>query len=402
MKYLSILFIVSMTFSSVFAQSGKYLTAYNNFNTYMQSQKEDVDALREAYTNIEAAAQHENTTENAKTWYYRGLINQALSEDEKTKLDYPNALFDATDSYIKALSMEDKKFRDEKTADIQLRNMSINLYNKGVSLYGVNEFEKAFDAFMKVEDIYKYYESIGEPESINTYENSVFNAALCAVNLKNNDESIKLLNQLIEMEYDNAGIYTTLSNVYKGMDDLEQAKVVLGKGTERYPDNVGLIIEELNILLAEGKEGESIDKLKKAIDLDPKNVSLYLVLGTAYDKIGDPEMAKATYEKAIEVNPKSYEAYNNLAAYYINKGAEVHKELNENIDNLSDSKYQEMTAKVDKLYGEALPYLEKAHEINPDDVQIMDSLKKIYAKLGMYADPKYKELKKKMDAAGVK
>ncbi|MEX2590877.1 MAG: tetratricopeptide repeat protein, partial [Chitinophagales bacterium] len=376
-----------------------YLTAYNNFNTYMQSEKEDIDALREAYIDINEAAQHENTRENGKTWYYRGLINQALSENEKTQLDYPNALYDATDSYIKALTLDDRRFRDEKGADVQLRTMSIILYNKGVALYEVNDFEKAYKAFIKVEDIYNYYKEKGEPEAIETYENSIFNAALCAVQSNKTDEAIKLLNKLIEMEYNNAGIYSTLATVYKSQGDMEAAKATLAKGTERYPENVGLIIDELNIMLAEGKEGESIEKLQKAIKLDPENVSLYLVLGTAYDKIGDSEKAKETYEKAIEVNPNSYEAYNNLAAYYINKGAEVHEELNKKMNELSDAKYKEMTKQVDDLYSEALPYLEKAHKIQPDDMKIMDSLKKIYAKLGMYNTEEYKVLKKKMDAA---
>lgn len=397
MRFLSVLvFILSL--STAMAQSGKYLTAFNNFNTYMQGNKEDVDALREAYVNINEAAQHENTMENAKTWYYRGLINQALAENAKTEVEFPDALFDATDSYIKALSMEDRKFRDEKTADIQLRNLSIMLYNKGVGLYEVSAFDKAYKTFVKVEDIYNYYNKIGEPEAISTYENSIFNAALCAMNTKSMGDAKKLLNQLIVMNYDNAGIYSSLSNVYKQEDNMVEAKAALAKGIERYPENVGLIIDELNILLSEGKEAESIEKLQKAIQLDPENVSLYLVLGTAYDKIGDSEKAKETYEKAIEINPKSYEAYNNLAAYYIGKGAKVHEKLNEQMHKLSDAEYNKMDKQVEDLYAEALPYLEKAHELQPEDLKIMDSLKKIYAKLGMYDSEKYKALKKKMDS----
>ncbi len=46
----------------------------------------------------------------------------------------------------------------------------------------------------------------------------------------------------------------------------------------------------------------------------------------------------------------------------------------------AEAEYKKMETKRNELYIAALPYFEKAHQINPDDVPIIQSLKEIYAK----------------------
>ena len=48
------------------------------------------------------------------------------------------------------------------------------------------------------------------------------------------------------------------------------------------------------------------------------------------------------------------------------------------------------------VYAKALPYMEKAHEINPEDVYAMRSLQELYYRLKQ--TDKYNEIKAKLDA----
>ena len=60
----------------------------------------------------------------------------------------------------------------------------------------------------------------------------------------------------------------------------------------------------------QGKHGEAIQFFSKAVDLDPKNASLLLDLGTAYMASGDLAKGRELQAKALEMNPKLLEERN--------------------------------------------------------------------------------------------
>jgi hypothetical protein len=86
------------------------------------------------------------------------------------------------------------------------------------------------------------------------------------------------------------------------------------------------------------------------------------------------------YNRAIEVNPKSINSYINLAAVYVNKAKEVNIEMNKLGNSAADiKKYDEMKGQIKTLYVQAKPYLEKAKEIDPNEVQVTRTLTQINA-----------------------
>ena len=126
--------------------------------------------------------------------------------------------------------------------------------------------------------------------------------------------------------------------------------------------------------------------MEKAIELEPDNAQLYYAKGAAYGHLKDPDNARLAYEKAIEVDPKHYDAYNNLGAIFYNKAIELNLQMNELgfISSADQKKYGELETQRDDLYNKALPYFEKAYEIKNDQVEIIQALKEIYAKMGNY------------------
>ncbi len=98
--------------------------------------------------------------------------------------------------------------------------------------------------------------------------------------------------------------------------------------------------------------------------------------------MGDIPKATSAYENAILINPDYFEANYNLGALYVNQAADILDKANDlPLDAVKE--YDTQKAMADEMLKKSLPYLEKALELTPDDVNTMVSLKEIYTRLGM-------------------
>ncbi|GIV32668.1 MAG: hypothetical protein KatS3mg031_0203 [Chitinophagales bacterium] len=374
--------------STAIAQSNKYQTAYFKVEEYKASEFKDTDALLGALEAINETVKNESAAQKPKTWYYKGLINHLIYENEAIASQHPDALFEASQGYQKALSITEKKFPEAEICKSNLYNLALQIQNKGAQLYNAGDYDNAYRHFMEVRAIKKFLDGIGYEKKLDDAD-ATYNSVLCLWRLNKKEEAKKMLHELIDINYDSPAIYQILASFYAEDGNHTEALKVLEKGIKRYPENVNLLIDELNIYIKEGRETEAISKLEKAAELDPNNAQIYYVLGAAYDKAGKKEQAEAAYKKCIELDPENYSAYNNLGAIYYNEGIEINKEMMENT-KLTDKQYKELTAKRNDLYRKAMPYFEKAYQIKSDDLGIIQALKEVYAKLEMY------DLSKKM------
>jgi len=62
---------------------------------------------------------------------------------------------------------------------------------------------------------------------------------------------------------------------------------------------------------------KAIDDCSKAIELDPKNADAYNNRGNAYASLGEYQKAIDDCSKAIELDPKNADAYNNRGNAYV-------------------------------------------------------------------------------------
>jgi tetratricopeptide (TPR) repeat protein len=173
--------------------------------------------------------------------------------------------------------------------------------------------------------------------------------------------------------------------------DTVKAMATVKKGREMFPDNYNMIIAETNLYLAMGKTKEAQENLKLAIEKDPKNSNLYFAVGANYDQIAnDPKSkpeeieaamveAEKNYLKAIEIKPEYFDAIYNIGAMYFNDGVRIF-EYAAKID-INDTKgYKDAQEKYDARWKQALPYLEKALLLVPDDQSTLLSLKQLYTR----------------------
>lgn len=371
MKKLLVLFAVLVYASSgAFAQKVKVQTAFNYYK---------YDELDKARTAIDEAIANESTMGMAKTWYYRGLIYQKMHKHPKFGGLDPQALVKAYESYKKALEIEPKyEFQEE----IQ-QNMSVignGLFGSGVENFNAKKYDMALIDFENVL-------SITPDDTLAT-----LNAAYSAERSGNKEKAKTYYNKLITMRYKEPKIYIFLGNLYKSESDSAKALSTIQAGRTAFPADNSLVIEELNMYLYSGKDKEALESLNLAIQGDPANANLHFAQGTVYDKVNKKDLAATSYKKAIELKPDYFDAYYNLGAMYFNEAAEMANKAN---DLKSNAEYGKAKEKFDARFKEAMPFLEKALELNPTDTNTMVSLKQLYARINETA--KYEAIKNKLE-----
>jgi tetratricopeptide (TPR) repeat protein len=366
MKKTAIFLMVLMVGGMTFGQNSKVVSAYN----YLRNLQ-----LKEAKEAIDPAVEHPKTMSDAKAWFYRGNVYLAImmSEDPEVRALAENALSVAEESYNKALELDDK---DRYKAEIieRIPFMAEQYYNQGVQLYNVQEFDKAMQSFIKARETNA---RVGREDSL-----ALFNAALCAELAEKNTEAKKYYNELIQLGYEGepnaVPLYISLSRIHKAEKDTTGAIAVIRKGLERYPGEFNLLIEETNIHLSSGNVVEAQKNLEKAIEVDATNPTIFFAVGTTYDQMGDMEKAAEAYKNAVELNAEYFDANYNLGALYVNEAAAIIEEANQL--PLGDPKYDVAKKKADDMLLEALPYLEKANQIDPKELNTLVTLKEIYAR----------------------
>jgi len=358
------------------AQSSKVMAAYNYLEDYkLNNDGEDLITAKEA---IDIAVEHETTGVQGKTWYYKGLVYYALSNDEllsKTDDSYQQTAFK---SFEKALSLNDKKFRNKTEALNYIKAISANTFNKGVEQYSAGDFEAAYHNFVAMKAINntlnQYDVELQVPE-----ERVATSTAAAAEQAGLNKEAIEAYQQLLEINSD-VNNYRFLASLYKREGDREKALATLDKAAKEFPESADIVIDQLNFFIEEGKLDQAIDKIDKAIELQPENDMLYFIKGNAYDKSGDVESAIVQYEKAIEINPENDKALYNAGAMYFLGANKYIEEMNELSYNETE-KYNELNEKRREMYLIAKPYFEKVLELLPEDEATKRALFKINSAL---------------------
>jgi tetratricopeptide (TPR) repeat protein len=359
MKKLGIIIVCIFLTMGLQAQKSKVQTAWNYYKY------DELDKAKEA---IDEASKSESSMGMEKTWYYRGLIYHKMYKHAKYGNLTANPLQEALISYNKALELDPKS---ENAEDIQKNRILVasQFGEQGGEQYKEGKYAEALSSF----------ESI---LSVTPGDNLVmFNCAISADKAGQKDKAIMYYNKLIDAKYDDVKIYNLLAALYRSSNEETKAYEVVKKGRAVYPSDNGLMIDELNYYLANGKSDEAIVTLEQAIAADPNNPSLYLAQGNLLDKAGQTEKAAESYKKAIAIKPDYFDAYYNLGAMYFNQGAEMANKAND-IPPKEVAKYEAAKKQFDEKFKEAQPYLEKAWELNPTDVSTMSSLKQLYMRTG--------------------
>jgi tetratricopeptide (TPR) repeat protein len=363
--------VILLVFSVIIGVSGYSQTAKRT-SAYMYNKNGQLDKAMES---INEAILNEKTSMDPKTWMYRGIIYYNIST---SPLPAYHAL-DTNAALVSYQSFQKAKEYDAKgtyTVEIEpyLNGLTNEFYRIGGESFQESDYNAAIENFKLA---FQVSESLGKFDTI-----AAFNIGMSGVLSEQPTVASEYLKKCIDVDFKDPRIYIYYSRAAKQLGDTTLAFQIVNFGRERFPDDLSILLEQAQLYLETDQKEELLSSLQKAVVADPENATLYFLMGKSYDDLKELELAEKNYQKAAELNPDFFEAFYNLGAIYVNKAAELQSEANDLPLN-ETTKYNQLTEEANKNLGIAVPYLENALQIRPDDEPTIIALKEAYGRLKM-------------------
>lgn len=222
------------------------------------------------------------------------------------------------------------------------------------------------------------------------------------------------LTRALEAGYadEEGNIYYYLFHAYYGQADspvraanMQRAKNLLMEGLAKFPKNDRIIEGLINVYTTESSVGdptELIEMVDGALQRDPKSKDLWYGRGRIFFSLKNYEESINSFKKVVEIDPKDAQATFYIGYFYIARADGMNEEVNKR-DYKSNAAWKEDQQKVTEAYKEAVPYLEKAYELNNNDLRTVESLKALTFRLrdedGMQAKyEKYNKIYEELNA----
>ena len=337
--------------------------------------------------------------ENGEKWSYPYELSVYFSNGKVDHWDYVmestyKALDDgklletAYESYNKSLSIDPKYSNmalNPPNATAGIKNVGEFYFNDGVVALQKKNYEKAL---YNLENANRIYNEIGKKEDrIPLY------AGYAAESLKDTAKAIEYYSSIVDKGIKNPTLYLGLGYLYLGQGNTDKALETIKKGRELLPDNQNLLLAEANIYMANNEAQKANELLNEAAKQNPDNAKLFFAIGNNYEKmIRDTTLSEEVhksafdaavkaYEKAVEIDPKYFDAYYNIGAMFYNSAADMLAKAG-NLPFDAQEEYDKLKAQSKDYFGKSIPYLEKAHALDAKDHNTMVMLRTAYMQTG--------------------
>ena len=289
-----------------------------------------------------------------------------------TKPVVENGAAVAVESFKKAKELDPKAV---VKANEGLTKLKDHYLQEADNMYKLGEYKAAAAGYSVAEELLN---DLGTPD-----QSLAFNIGYCYVLDGDFDAALPFLEKSKANNYEADGtLYYLLFHCYfkSNTGDMVKSKETLLEGVSKYPQNNNLI-ESMTMFYS--REGSTEDPeevfglIKAAIDADPTNADLWAGLGNVYLKSERWDDAIATYSKVVELQPDSYINYLRLGYVHCLKADAAQNELTKQ----TFTSYEESSkaqAAVDEIYAASIPALEKAHELQPNELTPVELLKSVY------------------------
>jgi tetratricopeptide (TPR) repeat protein len=352
--------------------------------------EEMVSNLIDAKNYIDEAFLNTSTSDEPKMWNYRAKVylKIALLKDQKIDND---AIFKAKQSHIRCLDRDKKgrvvvrKWTKEEDVVAGLIQCGYKLFNMAIDEYNNENNLEALKLYDEIFEIFDYDSEDQLKRGNITKETVLHNSFFAARRMKDNERSKVLLQNLIDLNFNDPSIYVHMSDILQEEGNDDDALKYLSLGRDYFENDPVLINSQINLYIKLNRTDELIDKLSDAIELDDMNDLLFFNRATVYDQKGMLDEAIIDYKKSIELNPDNFNSNYNLGALFFNRGVELRNEAN---NSSSDKLYNKLKKESEVFFDDALPFLETSLSLDPNDKNTLLSLKQLYYLKGDYKKSK--------------
>ncbi len=178
-------------------------------------------------------------------------------------------------------------------------------------------------------------------------------------------------------------IVKNIALIYISQEKNEKAIEAMKDARAINPDDLNLLLAEANVHYKMGHIDRFKELMQEATYLNPTDPELQFNLGVLSFESGDKESAKSYYQKAIDLDPGYINAQINMAALILDSEQAIVDQMNNlGTSAADDKKYDELKAKRQQVYKDAIPYLKAALETDPNNLQAAKTLMNIYSAVG--------------------
>ena len=376
MRKFILLVVNLLILTTLLAQKPSLTKAYNFFYD------KNYDKAKEQ---IDLCIADEKMSAKAQTWIYKGnieflLANREYSEKQKNEnyqIRYPNAPEEAFDAFEKAIAINPKaEALDMMTAQEALKQLYPYLLVRGVDQLiakdyngakktlakGIKSYEMDTPQYPMNGDLYYYYaytlESLGETE-----------------------EMLKYYRKALDDGSQNAYVFAKLIDYYKTQNDRPNIEKTMALAKEKNPGNMSVKLLEIDYAYWAGDSVKAA-KLLDQIDVQSLKTSDEMVnVANFYIKEKRYEAADRLLTRANALTPNNFVILYNLGVctysfseYYFNRQNQLA------LQQANKDDIQTARDLSEKYLGEAANYFEEARKLQPDDVNLLNTLRAIYVR----------------------
>lgn len=367
MKKFYLLLLVICISSGVMAQRGKVTSALSFI---------EQGALDKAKEALEQAYVHEKSKDWFNTYFAKGRFCQAVyqTDDPKFSAYCTDPLEEAYAAYEKAISLDPKgNVKKRIITNMVYNSLALDLYSQGSDRFEASDFAGALKSFATQIEITESDKYAGAVDT-----GMYYNAGLAAINSEKYEDAIKYFQKCADMEYMGITPYIQVYESYMGLGDTIRAENYLLDLPNKFPGDNQVILQLIDFYLKADRPEQAQKYITMAKEADPDNYSLYFAAGIMYLNQNIFDEAIEELSRSIELKDDLYDTQYGLGAAYINKAADMFLKAN---DIMDVNEYTQAVEDANSEYAKAMPYMERALELKPDDVYALRSLQELYYRL---------------------
>jgi len=356
-----------------------------------------------ANAHLALATKNENTDANlsaAAKAYQEVLAIEKTSGKAKFSAQASTSIIDVKYKLINAAIADSKAEKHaagaKKLYDAYLldKKDTINLYYAASTYVNAKEYETAYNAYDELKKLnysgkgtnfYAVNKINGEEQFFSTE--------------KERDQMVKLGThekpRTEDIPSKRGEIFKNMALILVQNGKVAEAKKAVAEARAANPDDKSLILTEANLYL-DTKDYDTYKKLiTEVLAQSPNDADLVFNLGVISYNAKNLVEAEKYYKRAIEIKPDYVNAYLNLAILKLDADKKLFEEIQKLGNSEKDNKrYEVLKKQREAVFTSALPYLEKASELDGTNEEVKGTLLSVYRALEM--TEKAKALKAKM------
>lgn len=366
--------------------------------------------LNKAKDEIDKACEHENTKNEAKTWYYAGLIYSQIggeSENDKSKfknLD-PDWLEKAKNAALRCKELDANKEYANGNNNV-FGFVGNELYKQAIKAFNAQDWN---GCMALCDQSVQIFNECGKKEFAN--ESNLL-AGKAAMNAKDNEKIFKYFKVLMRTRSKEKLVYRTLYNLYKSSADTNEALKVAQNYVKNCPDSVdaNMLMAEAYMMKGNMEQGNAeINKaLEKSKDKPAIHAEILAVAGATLENASDFAGAESRYKESLSTLPQQYLANFGLGKMLFNRGVDKLDAANNVPPDDETGLYEKLLEESKGFFGQSIPYFNaaisfidglsaQAQAANRQNLySCLGALKTVYARLEMYDN--LKEVNARMEA----